>query len=263
MADSTDSEAEVTFESADEGEEGEEVVEEVTTEEKDTADSSQSQDHESTASTTEHSAQDDAAAKSSRTEGSVDESRTKAEDEMEETDGRKQDDEKSGEHTEGSVNKTERTAASEEAGDVKDIVQTDDGNEAEGTPGEEKEQKEPEGEEIVNRGAPMTEDTESNAKAGGAPQNASAAPASGGGSWGWGGWGTSLLSSAAATVTKVSDNVGECRIDMLSLTADLLYFPFLVDKGFTIRVCKRSKILLNFLRQFLILNQNELMLTYY
>nr|XP_054754788.1 protein FAM114A2-like [Lytechinus pictus]XP_054754789.1 protein FAM114A2-like [Lytechinus pictus] len=205
MADCSDSDAEVTFESADEGEQ-DEIVEE----KKDDNDASkpvpsQSQDNDSVASATQKESEH-----SSRTEVPVDESRTKGEESMEEPYVSKQENGKDGEGMEHDVNKTEsRTDLSDETGggDAKETVKTDDGNETEGTPGKEKEQKEPEGEEIVNRGASSgQEDTETDAKAGKGPENASSAS---GGGWGWGGWGTSLLSSAAATVTKVSDNVGK------------------------------------------------------
>ncbi|XP_041455030.1 protein FAM114A2-like [Lytechinus variegatus] len=224
MADSSDSDAEVTFESADEGEQDE------TVEKKDDNDASKpvpskSQDNESVASATQKSTESEHA-DSFRTEVNVDESRTKGEESMEEPDMSKQKNGNDGKGMEHDVNKTEsRTDLSDETGggDAKESVKTDDGNETEGTPGKEKEQKEPEGEEIVNRGASSgQEDTEADAKAGKAPENASSAS---GGGWGWGGWGTSLLSSAAATVTKVSDNVGKGLTQVLENVETSLGVP--------------------------------------
>ncbi|XP_072171241.1 protein FAM114A2-like [Diadema setosum] len=85
-----------------------------------------------------------------------------------------------------------------------------------------KRQEEPVAEEIRDRGA--AGDVRSDAMSGGTPQHATAGAGSGG--WGgWGGWGSSILSSAAATVTKVSDNVGKGLTSVLENVESTLGVP--------------------------------------
>ncbi|XP_071498371.1 protein FAM114A2-like [Diadema antillarum] len=84
-----------------------------------------------------------------------------------------------------------------------------------------KRQEEPVAEEIRDRGA--AGDVRSDAMSGGTPQHVTAGAGSGG--WGWGGWGSSILSSAAATVTKVSDNVGKGLTSVLENVESTLGVP--------------------------------------